>query len=221
MQDEIIKHTKKIYKTARNSKHSFTEKITEIAIEIFIIVFAVSLSIGLHSWNEHRHQQKLVREFLTDLKSELNKDLLGLEEGKKEYDAIKKSIASLDDTTIGNFSINYIIRVNNNANYEGFKSSGKISTIENKKLKNLILEYYQKTNPSTYNLDNIFNAQVKTIADESNFDSRNMFDILNEKKYNRVLKRLEYYIEHNKVSYDAATKQIKEIMEEIEKETNG
>ena len=220
MQDEIIKHAQKIYRTAWKSKQMLSGKITEVAIEIFIIVFSVSLSIWLHSWNEHRHQQIVVQEFLVDLKSELNNDLLGLDEGKKEYNEIKKSIDCLRDTTKRNFSINYIERMPNNANYEGFKSSGKISTIENKKLKNLILEYYQKTSPSTYSLDDIFNSQVKVIAEESNFDNRNMFDILNEPIYNRVLKRLEYYIEHNAVFYDFASKQIKEIIQEIDKEIN-
>jgi hypothetical protein len=45
MQDEVLKHTEKIYKTAKSAQHSFGEKIREIIIEIFIIVFAVTLSI--------------------------------------------------------------------------------------------------------------------------------------------------------------------------------
>ena len=53
MQEEIVKHTEKIYKTVKSPKHSVGEKIKEILIEIFIIVFAVTLSIWLHSWSEH------------------------------------------------------------------------------------------------------------------------------------------------------------------------
>jgi len=64
MQEEISKHTKKIYNTMKNPKHTFTEKIKEVLIEIFIIVFAVTLSIWLHSWSEHNHQQKEVTAFL-------------------------------------------------------------------------------------------------------------------------------------------------------------
>lgn len=218
MHDEIIKHTKKIYRTASQSKNSVTEKIKEIAIEIFIIVFAVSLSIWLHSWNEHRHQQKEVSEFLADLKTELNSDLWGLEEGKKKYIETQKNIDSLKDTIRDNFKIDYVIRTPNNANYEGFKSSGKISTIENKKLKKLILVYYQKTSPSTYNFDNIFNAQVSTIVDASNFDNRNFFDIMKDPKYNRLLRRLEWYINYNTKLYDVSSNQIKEIIKEIDKE---
>ena len=58
MQDEILKHTKKIYNEIKSQKHSFGEKAKEIIIEILIIVFAVTLSIWLHSWSEERHQQK-------------------------------------------------------------------------------------------------------------------------------------------------------------------
>ncbi|HEX7458437.1 MAG TPA: hypothetical protein VF301_08385 [Ginsengibacter sp.] len=38
MQDEVTKHTKKIYDTVKNPKHTFGEKVKEIIIEIFIIV---------------------------------------------------------------------------------------------------------------------------------------------------------------------------------------
>lgn len=49
MQDKILKHTEKIYNEIKIQKHSFGEKAKEIIIEILIIVFAVTLSIWLHS----------------------------------------------------------------------------------------------------------------------------------------------------------------------------
>lgn len=75
MQDEIIKHTKKLHKELKNPKHTFGEKAKEIIIEIFIIVFAVTLSIWLHSWSEHKHQQEEVSVFLGNLKNDLKNDL--------------------------------------------------------------------------------------------------------------------------------------------------
>ena len=36
MKEEIIKHTKKIYKEMNNSQHSFKEKVKEILTEILI-----------------------------------------------------------------------------------------------------------------------------------------------------------------------------------------
>ena len=57
MEEEVTKHTKKIYKALRIPGHSLSEKIKEISIEIFIIVFAVTLSISLHGWSDHRREQ--------------------------------------------------------------------------------------------------------------------------------------------------------------------
>src|SRR5258708_19013112 len=89
MEDEVSKHTRKIYRAIKDPRHSFAEKTKEIVIEILIIVFAVTLSIWFHSWSEHRHEQKEVREFLTGLKDDLNKDINLLE-------ANKNSIIRLD-----------------------------------------------------------------------------------------------------------------------------
>ena len=75
MQDEVLKHTKKIIKTMTNNKHSFSDKMKEISIEIIIIVFAVTLSIKLHEWSEHKHQQKEATEFLSDLRKDLADDI--------------------------------------------------------------------------------------------------------------------------------------------------
>lgn len=70
MQEEITKHSEKIYKTVKNSEHTLGEKVKEIIVEIGIIVFAVTLSIWLHSWSEHRHQQEEVSVFLGNLKND-------------------------------------------------------------------------------------------------------------------------------------------------------
>ena len=79
MEDEILKHTNKAIKELKNTEHSFWHKAKEIGIEICIIVFAVTLSIWLHSWSEVRTQRKEVREFLSDLKEDLTADIGSLQ----------------------------------------------------------------------------------------------------------------------------------------------
>ena len=64
MQDEVLKHTEKIYKIAKNSEHSIWKRVKEILIEIFIIVFAVTLSIWFHNWSEHENQRAEAKDFL-------------------------------------------------------------------------------------------------------------------------------------------------------------
>lgn len=180
MQDEIIKHTKKIYKTAKEPKHSFTEKLKEISIEIFIIVFAVSLSIWLHGWSEHRHEQQEVREFLEDLKVDLEKDIKDLEQqnsylantskGCKFYGDLNQqkidSLAKVDPNERIKMNLNPIFKIRNTGNYEGFRSSGKIGLIKDRKLKTGILEYYQTTVPAKDDWQAYYNSLVFKLADE-------------------------------------------------------
>ena len=138
MRDEVLKHTRKIYKTAKDSHHSFKEKLREILIEIFIIFFAVTLSIWLHNWSERRHQQEEVKNFLSDIKADLSKDIESLIEKKKSltaalqsYTLIEKLTPEQADTT-NNINLQFHLSTLqlNNGNYEGFKSSGKIGFIE-------------------------------------------------------------------------------------------
>jgi hypothetical protein len=155
MQEEVAKHSKKIYKTVKNSEHTLGEKVKEIIIEIFIIVFAVTLSIWLHSWSEHRHQQEEVSVFLGNLKNDLQNDIKILDEEKEAYKKtnlgyekiLGLTSLQIDSMQKSNTKVYFPVRSQgpkiNIGNYEGFKSSGKIGYIENEKLKQKILNYYQ------------------------------------------------------------------------------
>jgi hypothetical protein len=165
MQEEITKHTKKIYGTVKNTEHTFGEKSKEVIIEIFIIVFAITLSIWLHSWSEHKHQQDEVVTFLNNLKKDLKKDIDRLNEDKSSYQQISKYYESLLNLTphkldsLNNNKSNNRIQLftagkkTNDGNYEGFKSSGKIGNIENEALKQLIVQYYQQSVPNINGMD--------------------------------------------------------------------
>ena len=168
MQEEITKHTKKIYGTLKNSEHSLGEKIKEIIIEVSIIVFAVSLSIWLHGWSEHKHQQSEVKSFLSNLKNDLKKDIERFNSDKSGYQNVTKAYEfivnitpkQLDSLKIDKTNINIPFftagKKTNDGNYEGFKSSGKIGNIENEKLKQLIVEYYQQSVPNINEADKVY-----------------------------------------------------------------
>jgi hypothetical protein len=141
MQDEITKHSKRIYKKAVSKEHSLVEKIKDILIEILIIVFAVTLSIRFHSWSERHHNQEDAIGFLSDLKMDLADDIVSIKNAKQD---LGKDIEILKS----NDSINHLVYVTtilNDGNFEGFKSSGKIGYIENKELRLSLLHYYSKT----------------------------------------------------------------------------
>jgi hypothetical protein len=150
MQEEIKKHGLKIFKILTQSKQRTIHRIKEILIEVFIIFIAVSISVWFHNYNEEHHQQEEVHEFITGLKLDLQKDIKTfnkrlelLRTDSIQYSMISKLHTHPNDTTntrisIGLSSISFI-----SGNYEGFKSSGKIGLIKDKKLKNMILTYYE------------------------------------------------------------------------------
>jgi hypothetical protein len=179
MQDEVLKHTEKIYKIAKDREHSFWNKIKEILIEIFIIVFAVTLSIWLHNWSEHRNEQAETNDFLADLKSDLTRDIQTLTEKKKNLNSSLTSYSQISSLrpeqidTANNINLNFNLATlkTNNGNYEGFKSSGKIGLIENKRLKKLVLEYYEETLPGLYDVEKYhYSKELETFEMINSFD---------------------------------------------------
>ena len=69
-EQEVIKHTKKVYKIWGSKEHSFRQKVKEFFVEVFIIVFVITLSIWFHNRSEHSKEQEEVKHFLLGLKSD-------------------------------------------------------------------------------------------------------------------------------------------------------
>lgn len=167
---EVIKHTKKAYRIFL-SNHSLIHKIKEFFLEIFIIVFAVGITIWFHDIAEHRHEQKEVKEFLIGLKNDLRNDLSEMESDKAAYryqQAAFQYFWHLKTDTVGatdslkkytNGVFNKVELVQNSGRFEGFKSSGKIENIENRKLQNDILDLYQELIPSLLTTTQLYNVQ--------------------------------------------------------------
>src|ERR1700750_530320 len=87
--DEITKHTLKIYKTIRNPSASLSKKIVDIVLEVFIIVFAVSLAQYLERNREDSVKQKEVKEFLIGLKEDMKSDVEQAKQVREFYDEAK------------------------------------------------------------------------------------------------------------------------------------
>lgn len=159
-EDEIAKHTKKIYKTWFNKELSIWHKLSEFFIEIIIIVFAVSISIWFHNRSEHAHQQEEVKTFLLGLKDDLSHDIEEMNEDRDSYQNQRKIysyISSLKLKELPNRDTLHKYKAwlynttefdPNDGRYEGFKSSGKIGFIENDSLQNDIMDLYQENIPA-------------------------------------------------------------------------
>ena len=167
MQDEILKHSNKIMSTLKQKNHSLKEKLQEIVIEIGIIIFAVSFSIWLHGLSEHNHQQEEVKVFFNALKSDLEKDIEYMTDEKTKLTESRKGIQKIlklnkkQMDSIGRIELDFDLttRRTNDANYEGFKSSGKIGYIENIALKSKILSYYQTDMQPLTEIEKYLNSQ--------------------------------------------------------------
>jgi hypothetical protein len=159
-EQEVIKHTKKVYKIWNSKEHNFWYKLREFAIEIFIIVFAVSLSIWFHSWSEHRNEQKQVKTFLLGLKKDIEKDINEVNDIKKIYEnyrVVYTYLSNLNEkvkpdtntlsSMISQINSNIFLRVHK-TRFNSFLSAGKILNIEDEDLSLQILNYYQETIPS-------------------------------------------------------------------------
>jgi len=228
---EVIKHTKKVYKIWNSKEHNFLHKLKEFVLEIFIIVFAVSLSIWLHSWSEHGHQQKEVKEFLTDLKQDLLQDIQNMTEQENatknaisNFDTLRKLTSSQIDS-LENLKATIKLelfptnRKTNSGNYEGFKSSGNIGFIETKKLKSQILNYYQQDILALEELENIYNKQLFRLQElaASKKDKKEMYL---DHTVKSTLLYLTQYGKNRVEGYEALTLEAKAIIKEIDKELN-
>ena len=237
-EQEVIKHTKKVYKIWHSNELRIGHKLKEFLIEIFTIVFAVSLSIWLHDRSEHSHQQKEVKEFLLGLKDDLKGDITEMEEDKKAYlksrDAFRyvtsiKMNELLNADSIeknSTWMFNTTGLVPNNGRFEGFKSSGKIGTIENRTLQNDIMDLYQENIPALIATTNNYSAtkqmlfayyykNIKRVTDSTS----NLNVVLSSDEAQRLCTNLSS-VDQILERYDQCINKIKKINIEIDKEYN-
>ena len=173
---EVIKHTKLIYKIWNSKEHSFWHKAKEFVVEILIIVFAVSLSIWLHGRSEHSHQSAEVKSFLLGMKQDLLNDIKEMEADQqmflKSKDAfiyvrsLKKGQPAQQDSIdkYNRYLFNETGLVANNGRFEGFKSSGKIGTIENLKIQNELTDLYQENIPTLVLYTNYYSRKKGALS---------------------------------------------------------
>jgi len=153
MEHELKKHIHNVIKESMNRKKPFWKRAGEILIEILIIVFAVSFAVYMEKEREHAHEQKEAKEFLIGLKADLQNDVKEMASDVLAYEISTKwlrSFAKIDDLPVDSIKkyswvlINTTHLIPNKGRYEGFKSSGKVNSIEDQELRNHILDFYEE-----------------------------------------------------------------------------
>lgn len=232
---EVAKSTKKIIESAKNKEISFWHKVKEMALEIAIIIFAVSLSIAFHSWSETRHEQHEVESFLKGVRIDLEKDRAEMSEDIKAYRNQKKAFRYLGSLTKSQLASNDSLQHyapyfynftgygGNTGRYEGFKSSGKIGFIENDALQNSILDLYEEKIPRLSISTDFYKMQKLKFADyitdhTTDYPNGNMTKVMAS---DPIKTRSQIYLSAvNQIisNYEACIAQMEEIIKNIDSE---
>ncbi len=168
---EVAKHTKKVFSLLAQDQHSFWHKVREILLEILIIIFAVSMSIWLHAIGEHRHEQQQVKTFLLGLKNDLQVDIEGTRKTIQRFRQASdqfKYLASLDpaatpdaekfDIALEAMELPLFDVFYRKGRYDSFKTSGRLANIENEALLEDIVLFYESGTNATHLTVQYWNA---------------------------------------------------------------
>lgn len=229
---EIADHTKNVIQIAADKDHDRWHKFKEVALEIAIIVFAVSLSIWLHGIGEHKHEQQQVRSFLLGLKRDLRADInqlyIVMNEDHQRQQQLQYllDLPTFDMTNEERFENAYGAIVRKRAftplmsRYDGFKSSGKLTNIENNVLLERITNLYQSQLSILRSTEQNWMQQQISLQTylENDFsgddDFPHHYQLINSRKGKRLAARLlerENLIEAYRSYIDLGTSIIKEI----------
>lgn len=234
-EQEVIKHTKKVFGLWKTN-NPLWHKISEFLLEIFIIVFAITVSIYFHDRSELKHQRHETEEFLLGLKQDLLTDIEEMNQDKKsfllsekafKYITGKKLNEQLEADTLqkyNNWIFNTTGLIPNSGRFEGFKSSGKIGTIENKELQNNIMDLYQENIPNLISSTNYYSlkkqklfdyvaANRKRITDSTN----NVLSVLSTEEAYNICFSLTY-VREILSRYDTCINKMNMIIKDIDKE---
>lgn len=189
-EQEVMKHTKKVFGLWQTD-NPLWHKFAEFIIEIFIIVFAITVSIYFHDRSELKHQRHETKEFLLGLKQDLKRDIEEMNQDKSSfiksqraftYITSRKLNESLNPDTIRKYNgwiFNTTGLVPNSGRFEGFKSSGKIGTIENIELQNNIMDLYQENIPNLINSTDFYTSKKQSLFEYVNLNRKRLTDSTN------------------------------------------
>jgi hypothetical protein len=166
-EEKIIQHSTNALHALQDKEKRWGKKMKEFLEEILIIVFAVSITLVLHNWNDARHEHRLAREFLAGIKSDLDSAAVVLKEGNVNFQpAVDYFVHFRQQLTTRQYNAAYL---DSNSGYllhtsyfvfdmgrfEAFKSSGYLRLIENQTLLKHLMNLYTVTIPFQMTADHL------------------------------------------------------------------
>ncbi len=177
-EEKIIQHSANALHVLQDKKKGWGKKIIEFFEEIMIIVFAVSITLIFHNWNDARHEHKLEREFLQGIKSDLDSGSVDVKESISSfqpnldyYNEVRKQImvqqynAGYLDSTSWQLG-NTLFFTFDMGRFEAFKSSGYLRLIENQTLLKHLMSLYTIDIPFQIEADRGLYTDRKRYFDE-------------------------------------------------------
>lgn len=153
-EEKVIQHSKKALHALQDKEKGWGHKLKEFFIEVLIIVFAVSITLLFHNWNDERHERRLEREFLTGIKSDLDSAAADIKgdlayfqptvdyfiKARQQFITHQFNAAYLDSNS---WAIKNTLYFNfDMGRFEAFKSSGYLRLIENQALLKRLMTLY-------------------------------------------------------------------------------
>ena len=141
-------------------------------IELFVVIIGISIAFALNSWNEGRKEAALERQFLQSFVTEMDKDLLDLEQSIDTFSyylEMNNRLLALMNGDIRNTDsiFHYLLGVMaisefhpHDNTYESLKVSGNLNIIRNFDLRFKIIDLYNQDYPAIHFIDGIHKRSV-------------------------------------------------------------
>jgi hypothetical protein len=239
-EEKIIKHTQNAVHLVASKEKTWRKKIVELIEEVAIIIFAVSVTLALHNWNDWRNERKMEKEFLTGIKGDLgnevkhlNNSVTRLNFAAHYYDTVwqqinnnKVNASYVDRNSSELVTTDYFAF--DNGRFESFKSSGYLRIISNQKLLKDISSLYTVYFPFEVFADNKIYSMRTTgyenyIGAKAFVDSNGMTHIsplLNDPAVRHQIFFYKWYIHERINQKKALAAKITKVITEIEHEIN-
>ena len=135
-----------------------------------------------------KHQRRETKEFLLGLNQDLTTDIQEMNQDKSSFMQSEKAFHYITSRKLGEplnadtirkyygWIFNTTGLVPNSGRFEGFKSSGKIGTIENKELQDNIMDLYQENIPNLINSTNFYTSKKMGLFEYVNMNKKRLTD---------------------------------------------
>jgi hypothetical protein len=177
-EEKIIQHSANAVHVLQDKQKGWINKLKEFFLEILIIVFAVSITLLFHNWNDERHERRLAREFLTGIKSDLDSGVVETQEIMNWYQpTVDYYNKTCQQITTKQFNFAYLDSNSGHllntqyfdfdmGRFEAFKSSGYLRLIDNQTLLKDLTDLYTVGIPFEIQADHLVFDNRRRYYDE-------------------------------------------------------